>query len=74
MVLAEELNTDLVFTVERDFSAYRIRGRKAFGTFCLKCEKVSDSQSCKAWFLKRESPTELHIQKNHKVERNVFQA
>lgn len=30
VVLAEELNTDLVFTVDQDFSVYRIRGRKAF--------------------------------------------
>jgi hypothetical protein len=30
VVLAEELNTDLVFTVDHDFSVYRIRGRKAF--------------------------------------------
>jgi len=28
--LAEELNTDLVFTVDKDFSVYRIRGRKTF--------------------------------------------
>jgi len=28
--LAEELNTDLVFTVDKDFSVYRIRGRKNF--------------------------------------------
>ena len=30
VVLAEELNTDLVFTLDRDFSVYRIRGRKHF--------------------------------------------
>ena len=30
VVLAEELNTDLVFTVDRDFMVYRIRGRKHF--------------------------------------------
>jgi len=30
VVLAEELNTDLVFTVDRDFGVYRIRGRKPF--------------------------------------------
>jgi uncharacterized protein len=30
VVLAEELNTDLVFTVDRDFSVYRIRGRRLF--------------------------------------------
>ena len=31
VVLAEELNTDLIFTTDnRDFSAYRIRGRKRF--------------------------------------------
>ena len=30
VVLAEELNTDLVFTVDQDFSVYRIRGRKPF--------------------------------------------
>ena len=30
VVLAEELNTDLIFTVDRDFHVYRIRGRKPF--------------------------------------------
>ena len=30
VVLAEELDTDLVFTVDRDFNVYRIRGRKHF--------------------------------------------
>ena len=30
VVLAEELNTDLVFTVDRDFKIYRIRSRKHF--------------------------------------------
>ena len=30
VVLAEELNTDLVFTFDRDFRVYRIRGRKHF--------------------------------------------
>ena len=30
VVLAEELNTDLVFTVDQDFGVYRIRGRKPF--------------------------------------------
>ncbi|HET9217988.1 MAG TPA: PIN domain-containing protein [Terriglobia bacterium] len=30
VALAEELNTNLVFTVDRDFRVYRIRGRKAF--------------------------------------------
>jgi predicted nucleic acid-binding protein len=30
VVLAEELNTDIVFTVDRDFSVYRIRGRRRF--------------------------------------------
>ena len=30
VVLAEELDTDLVFTADRDFGVYRIRGRKAF--------------------------------------------
>ena len=30
VVIAEELNTDLVFTVDRDFDVYRIRGRKRF--------------------------------------------
>jgi uncharacterized protein len=30
VVVAEELNTDLVFTVDRDFMVYRIRGRKHF--------------------------------------------
>ena len=28
VVLAEELNTNVVFTVDRDFQIYRIRGRK----------------------------------------------
>ncbi|PYR98840.1 MAG: pilus assembly protein, partial [Acidobacteria bacterium] len=30
VVLAEELDTNLLFTVDRDFQVYRIRGRKAF--------------------------------------------
>ena len=30
VVLAEDLNTDKVFTVDRDFKIYRIRGRKHF--------------------------------------------
>ena len=30
VVLAEELDTNLVFTVDRDFHVYRIRGRKHF--------------------------------------------
>jgi len=30
VVLAEDLNTDLVFTVDRDFDVYRIHGRKRF--------------------------------------------
>jgi predicted nucleic acid-binding protein len=30
VVLAEELNTDTVFTVDRDFHIYGIRGRKRF--------------------------------------------
>ena len=30
VVLAEELNTDLIFTADRDFRVYRIRGRKPF--------------------------------------------
>ena len=30
VALAEELNTDLVFTVDKDFSVYRIRSRKNF--------------------------------------------
>ena len=30
VVLAEELNADTVFTFDRDFRVYRIRGRKAF--------------------------------------------
>ena len=30
VVLAEDLNTDLVFTLDRDFQIYRIRGRKRF--------------------------------------------
>jgi predicted nucleic acid-binding protein len=30
VVLAEELNTNVVFTVDRDFSVYRIGGRRAF--------------------------------------------
>jgi predicted nucleic acid-binding protein len=33
VVLAEELNTDLVFTVDQDFRIYRIRGRKQFRVF-----------------------------------------
>ena len=33
VVLAEELNTDLVFTLDRDFRVYRIRGRKQFRVF-----------------------------------------
>lgn len=33
VVLAEELNTDLVFTVDSDFNVYRIRGRKRFRVF-----------------------------------------
>jgi predicted nucleic acid-binding protein len=33
VVLAEELNTDLIFTVDRDFRVYRIRGRKPFRLF-----------------------------------------
>ena len=30
VVIAEELGTDLVFTVDRDFRSYRIHGRKPF--------------------------------------------
>ena len=30
IVLAEELNTDLVFTFDRNFRIYRIRGKKPF--------------------------------------------
>ena len=30
VVLAEDLDTDLVFTVDNDFNVYRIRGRKRF--------------------------------------------
>src|SRR5205814_9084363 len=30
VVLAEELHTNLVFTLDRDFSIYRIRGRSSF--------------------------------------------
>jgi predicted nucleic acid-binding protein len=30
VALAEELNTNLVFTVDRDFRIYRMRGRRAF--------------------------------------------
>ena len=30
VVLAEELNTDLVFTLDQDFQVYRVRGRKQF--------------------------------------------
>ena len=30
IVLAEELNTDLIFTFDSDFRVYRIRGRKHF--------------------------------------------
>ncbi len=33
VVLAEELNTDVVFTVDRDFQLYRIRGKKHFRIF-----------------------------------------
>jgi predicted nucleic acid-binding protein len=33
VVLAEELNTDLIFTADRDFGVYRIRGRKQFQSF-----------------------------------------
>jgi predicted nucleic acid-binding protein len=33
LVLAEELNTELIFTVDRDFDIYRIRGRKRFRIF-----------------------------------------
>ena len=33
VVLAEELNTEMVFTVDRDFRIYRFRGRKAFTLF-----------------------------------------
>ncbi len=30
VVLAEDLDSDLVFTLDRDFQIYRIRGRKHF--------------------------------------------
>lgn len=30
VILAEDLNTDLIFTLDRDFNLYRIRGRKSF--------------------------------------------
>ena len=30
VVLAEELNTNLIFTTDRDFKVYRINGRKRF--------------------------------------------
>jgi predicted nucleic acid-binding protein len=30
VVIAEEINTDLVFTIDRDFDLYRIRGRSRF--------------------------------------------
>jgi predicted nucleic acid-binding protein len=33
VVLAEELGTDLVFTVDQDFHIYRIQGRKRFRIF-----------------------------------------
>jgi uncharacterized protein len=33
VVLAEELDSDVVFTVDRDFSVYRIHGRKRFRLF-----------------------------------------
>jgi predicted nucleic acid-binding protein len=33
VVLAEDLNTDLVFTCDRDFRIYRIHGRKPFKIF-----------------------------------------
>jgi len=33
VVLAEELDTDLIFTVDRGFRVYRIRGRKHFRLF-----------------------------------------
>jgi len=33
VVLAEELNTDRLFTVDQDFHIYRIRGRKTFQLF-----------------------------------------
>jgi predicted nucleic acid-binding protein len=33
VVLAEELNTDRVFTLDTDFSVYRIRSRKQFRMF-----------------------------------------
>ena len=33
VVVAEELNTDVVFTVDRDFRIYRIRGRRQFQVF-----------------------------------------
>jgi predicted nucleic acid-binding protein len=38
VVLAEELNTDVIFTVDSDFGVYRIHGRKRFQVF------PSDSQ------------------------------
>ena len=33
IVLAEEMNTDMVFTLDSDFRIYRIRGRKSFRLF-----------------------------------------
>ena len=30
IVIAEELGTDLIFTVDHDFRIYRIQGRKPF--------------------------------------------
>ena len=33
VVLAEELDTEFVFTADRDFEVYRIRGRKRFRLF-----------------------------------------
>jgi predicted nucleic acid-binding protein len=30
VVIAEEINADLVFTLDRDFDFYRIRGRSRF--------------------------------------------
>ena len=33
VVLAEELNSNLIFTADRDFNVYRIRGRKQFQVF-----------------------------------------
>jgi uncharacterized protein len=30
VILAEDLNTDLIFTLDRDFALYRIRARKPF--------------------------------------------